>query len=92
MNVVEEYRFSVARSLGQADVAGNDRGEDLGAEEASKIGGYLAGKDCTVVIHGEEDSFNREGWVECSADAHQGVEELGDSFEREVLTLDGNEN
>ncbi len=92
MNVVEEDRFSVAGSLGQADIAGNNCREDLCAEEASQICSYLAGEGCALVIHGEEDSFNRQGWVECAADAHQGVQELGDSFEREVFTLDGNEN
>jgi len=70
MYVVKHDGFSVAGGLGQAHIPRDNGGEDLCAEEASEVGGYLAGKGCTLIIHGEKDAFDCQSWIEGTADAH----------------------
>ena len=73
MYVVEERRLPEARGLGKADVTGNDGGEDLGTEKAAKVGCNLARQRSSLVVHCEEDSFDREGRIEGPSHAHKGI-------------------
>jgi len=88
MNVVEKYGHAVTWSFREADVPGNHGFKDLGTEEAPEIGGDLLGKSRPVVVHREKDTFNREGWINGSAQTHERVEKFGDTFESQVFALD----
>ena len=45
-----------------------------------------------LVKHGEHHGLDLKFWVECLADAADGIEQLGNSFQRKVLALHGNED
>jgi hypothetical protein len=70
MYVVEYDWLSVARSLGKAHIPGNYGFEDLRSEEAPQIGRYLLGQGGSVVIHGKQNTLDREGWVDGATKAH----------------------
>jgi len=90
MYVVEHYRQPVARRLGEANISGNNGFKDLSAEKTAQIGGDLLGKRGSIVVHGEKDAFDREGWVDGTTEAHQSVQKFGDAFESEILALNRN--
>ena len=90
--VVDEDGFAETGRFGQADAARDDGPEDLVAEELAEVGGHLAGEVGAVVVHGEEDAFDRAGDVEGVADPVDGIHEFGDALEGEELALDGNED
>ena len=92
MYIVENNRLTVTRGLCQPYIARNDGFEDLLAEETPQIGADLLGERGSLVIHGEEDSFNAELAIQSPADAHERVEQFRNSFEREVFTLNRHEN
>jgi hypothetical protein len=92
MYVVEHDGHAVAGSLCQTDIARDHCFKDLCAEEAAQIGGNLLGKRGAVVVHRQQDAFDREGRINRSAKAHQSVEELGDAFQRQELALNGYED
>ena len=60
----------MAGRFGQANIAGDDRAEDLRSEEAAKVRGYLARKRGSFVIHREQDALDGQSWIEGSPDAH----------------------
>ncbi len=70
MYVVEHNWHAVAGRFCQTYVSRNNRFEDLGAEEAAEVGGYLFRKCCSIVIHREEYSLNGERWVDGAAETH----------------------
>ena len=88
MNVVEKYGHAVTWSFRKADVPRNHGFKDLGTEEAPEIRGDLLGKSRPVVVHREKDTFNRQGWINGPAQAHERVEKLRDTFESQVFALD----
>ena len=92
MYVVEHYRHAVTGSLGQADVPRYNSFKYLRAEEATEVGGNLLRERSAVVIHGEKDAFDREGWVDRPTEAHQSVEKLSDTFQCQELALDRDED
>src|ERR1700690_2370645 len=59
--VVGEDGFAETGRFGQADAAGDDGAENFVLEELPEVGGHLPGEVGSVVIHGEEDSFDGEG-------------------------------
>jgi hypothetical protein len=74
MYVVEDHRHAVARGLGQADISGNYAFENLGAEKATKVGGYLLRESGPIVIHREQDPLYGERRIDCPAETHESVE------------------
>jgi hypothetical protein len=74
MYVVEHDWHAVARSFSESDIAWDDSFEDLRSEKASKIGCDLLGQRCSIVIHREENAFNRQGWIDRAPEAHEGIE------------------
>jgi len=92
MNVVEDHRHAVAWRFGQTYIARDYGFEDLAAKEAAKICCHLLRERRTIVVHGEEDAFDRKGRIDRPAKPHQCVKELGDTFERQVLALDRYKN
>ena len=90
--VIEEDGLSVAGRFGQANIARNDGFEDLVSEELPEIGGDEFSEVGAVVEHGEKDSFGFQGVAEGFADAVDGIEEFGDSFESEEFALDGDKD
>ena len=89
--VVEGYGFSVAGGFSEAYVAGNAGGEELVVEEGFEVFGDLLGEIGAVVVHGEEDAFERQAGVEGLGDAVEGRHQLGDALQREVFGLHGDE-
>jgi hypothetical protein len=81
MYVVKHHWHAVARCFSQAHVSRNDGLEDLAAEEATEIRSDLFRKRGAVVVHSEQDTFDCEGRIYGSAKTHQGVQQLGDTFE-----------
>src|SRR5487761_705952 len=69
-NVVEYYWLSMTWCFRQADVPGNHCGKHLSAEETPKICGDLLRQRRPVVIHGEQDAFDSERWINRAAQAH----------------------
>jgi hypothetical protein len=53
MNVVEQYRHAVARSLCEADIPRDNSFEYLAAEEASKVCSNLFRQCGAIIIHRE---------------------------------------
>ena len=88
MDVVEQHGHAVTWSFRKADVPRNHGFKDLGTEEAPEIRGDLLGKSRPVVVHREKDTFDREEWIDGSAQAHERVEKLGDTFESQIFALD----
>ena len=82
----------MTRCLRQAHISWNDGFEDLRTKEASKVGSDLLREACPVVIHGEENAFDRERRVNRASESHQRVEQLGDALQGQVFALNGNED
>jgi hypothetical protein len=88
MNVVEYNWHAVARCLGQPHVSWNYALKDLSAKEAPQIGRYLLRKSGSVVVHRQKDTFDLEGWVHRAAQAHERIEEVGNSLYGQIFALD----
>src|SRR6185437_4803267 len=91
-NVVEYYRLSVAWGFCQTDIPGNHRSENLGAEEAAKIGRDLFRQRRAVVVHRQQDSLDSQRRINRATQPHQCIEEFGDTFHGIVLALDRDQN
>jgi len=87
MYVVEHYRHAVAWRFGKPNIAWDDGFKDLGTEKAAEVGGNLLRQRGAVVVHGKKDAFDRERRIDRSAKAHEGIEELRNAFERQILAL-----
>jgi len=70
MYVVKYHGLSMARSLGKAHIPGNYGFEDLRSEEAPQIGRYLLGQGGSVVVHGEQNTLDREGRIDGATKPH----------------------
>src|SRR5215468_4129616 len=92
VNVVKNDRLAKAGCLRETHVAWDYALEDLRTKEAAEIRGNLARERCALVIHGEQNAFDFEGRVQRSANAHKGIEKLGYTFERQILTLYWDQN
>jgi hypothetical protein len=92
VGIVEEYGLAEAGCLGQADVPGNNGGEDLVAEELPEIVSNLLGQARTLIVHGQKDSLDLKPGVERPLDPLKGIAKFADSLQRHILTLDRDEN
>src|SRR5437867_8950751 len=91
-DVVEHDRLAEAWRLPQAHVPRNDGLEDLLLEEPPYFLHHLARQVGALVEHRQEDSFHLESRIQRPADSLQGIDELRDSLERQVLTLNWNQD
>jgi len=90
--IIEDGRFAVAGSFGEADIAGNAGVVEELAEERLEFAGYALGEIGAVIVHGENDAFDKEAGIESLTDAFDGIEELADAFEGKILGLHGDED
>src|SRR5215475_13713498 len=90
--IIENNRLTETWRFCEANIARNHALEDLGTKETAQICRNLARKSGALVVHCEQDSFNFEAGIERAADAHQGVQQFRDAFERQVFALNRNEH
>src|ERR1700687_6122690 len=89
VNVVKNDRFTKTWRFREADIAGNHALKDWCSEETAQIRGNLTGKTRPLIIHRKQDPFDFEGWIEGAPDAHQRVQQLRNTLQRQIFTLDG---
>src|SRR5689334_21002502 len=90
--VVHQYRLTVAGRFRQPDTARDNRRKYLIRKEIPQIIRHLPGQIRPLVIHSEQDSFNLKGPGKGLSNTIHSVHKLRDSFQREELALDRNEN
>src|SRR5229473_2577982 len=88
MNVVNNDRFPETRRFRQANIARNHALKDLRSKKTAQIRGNLPRKRCPLVIHREQDTLDFKAWIERAPDAHQGIQQLRNAFQGQILTLD----
>jgi hypothetical protein len=66
--------------------------KDIFSEEFTEVGFDLASEVRSVIVHGEEDALELKWLFEGLPDTFDGVHELRNSFKREKLALDGDED
>lgn len=66
--------------------------KNITAKELSEISLDLAGEVRSVIVHGQEDALDLEGFIEGLSDTFDGIHELGNPLEGEEFTLDGDED
>ena len=74
--------------LGEADAARDDRLEDRGPEVPSDLRGDIGGQVRAAVVHGQQHAPELESRVQVIANEIERGEQLGQSFQRVVLTLE----
>src|SRR5215469_13285276 len=90
--VVHQRRLAMARRLCQFDVSRHSRLAQLLPKEVLQLGHHLLRQVCTLIEHGQHDAFNRQLRVQPSTNPLDCVQQLADTFEREVFCLHGNED
>jgi hypothetical protein len=90
--IVKENGLAEAWGFGKADIPGYYGGKDLIAEEVLQIVADLVGEVRPVIVHGQENSLNRQAGIVGTSNANQGIEEFGDALKREVLALHGDDD
>ena len=81
----------MAGGFREADVTRNGGFQELLTEELAEVLGDLLGEVRSVVVHGEQDTFETEGRVEGLGNAVESTDQLGHTFEGEVLGLERHE-
>lgn len=92
MYVVDNDWLSVTWCFGEPDISGDDRIEDLCAEETAEVGCNLFRERGAVVEHCEQNSFNGQGRVDSTPKAHERIVKLGDPFHGVILALNRDED
>src|SRR6266550_855387 len=87
MHIVKSNGFSVARRLGQANISGNYRSEDLLPVKVAQVGRYGCRQVGPFVVHRQEESFNGKTGIVKATNSGQSVKQFRHSLERVVLTL-----
>jgi hypothetical protein len=85
--VINDNRLSKARSFGQPDVSWNDCLENLRAIKVPEVLGYGGRKVGPFIKHCKKQAFDREIWIQLSAEARKSVEKLSNAFESIIFTL-----
>jgi hypothetical protein len=80
MYVVEHYWHSMARRFGEANIPWYNRFEYFTSEKASQVGCNLLREGGAVIVHRQQNSLDGEGGVDRAAEAHERVEQLGDTL------------
>lgn len=82
----------MTRCLAQPYISGNHGREKLTAKKALQILHYLIREVGPLVVHCEERALDFQVRVTHPADLANGFQKLGNSFQREILALNGNQN
>lgn len=90
--VIKEHRLSVAWSLGDADIAGDDRLVDLGAEIGAGIGRDKLGEIIAAIEHRQDDALKPQRRVEANPYEVNGANKMGNALQGEELALQGDKN
>src|SRR5438445_13651887 len=90
-NVVGKNRAAVAWGLSEPYIPGNDCLKHQTSVKRSKIRGYCRREICTLVVHGQQQSFNLQCRIHGSAYLSERIEKVRNSFQRVVLTLHWND-
>jgi hypothetical protein len=90
--IVEVDRLAMARRLGQAHVARDDRAQHLVAEMLGELQRNFVAEVVARVVHGAHEAFDFERGIEAHAHGLDRVEQVGQAFESEVFALHGNEH
>ena len=88
VRIVEDGGEAVAGSFRELDVAVDDRLEDQFLEVALHLVLDLIGQTQTGIVHRQQETFDGECRIQFLLDNLDGIQQLGDSFERKILTLD----
>ncbi len=86
-DVVEQHRQSVARGLGKAYIAGNDRGENLIAKMGTDLFADLMGKVVAPIKHGQQDTQHLEFRIELLLNQPDGLHQLTQTLHGIEFTL-----
>ena len=70
MYVVKDHWLPVTWCFGQPYISGDHGFEHLRAEEAAQVSGNLLGQYRPVVIHRQENAFDRKRGIDRPAEAH----------------------
>ena len=92
VGVILRHGHAVAGRLADAGVARDDRVEDHVAEVALQLLINLVGEPETGVIHGEQEALDAQAGIELGLDDADGVEQLADALQCEILGLDRNDD
>src|SRR5260221_4243140 len=90
--IVENNRFTKAWRFRKTHIAGDDTLENLRSKKAAQIGRHLARQCRPLIVHCQQNAFDFQAGTESSPNPHEGVKELGNAFQRQVLTLDWNQD
>ena len=89
---IRRDRLAVARRFGKANIPRDDRLEDAVAEMSPNLASDVGGQLRSTVVHRQYDALDRELRVEVVADEIESREQLRQSFQGVVLTLERDEN
>src|SRR5882724_8758232 len=92
MSVVVNNWFSEARCFRKPHIARNNAMKNLCSKETAQIGGNLPGKRCPLIVHCQQNSLDFKAGIQGAPDAHQGIQQFGNPFERQVFALNGNQH
>ena len=85
--IEDDARHAMAWRLGKADVAWDDGREDLVLEVRLELGRDLLRQGHAAIEHHPEDADDPDRGVEVRVDLADGIDEIAESFEGEVLAL-----
>src|SRR5260370_15540229 len=85
--IIENDRFTETWSFREANVARNDALKNLRTEKTAQIGGDLARQGRPLIVHREQNSLDLETWIQSPANTHKCIEELRNTFQRQVFAL-----
>ena len=92
IGIVEQSWQTVARCLTQLDIALDDGLEDQVFEVLLDLLIDLIVEPSTAIVHGHQEAFDLQPCIETLADDTDGIQELRDPLEGEVLALHGDEH
>src|SRR5579883_2478145 len=90
--VVEVDRLAVAGRFGEADVARDDRAQQLVAEVLGQLRRDVVRQVVAHVVHGAQQALDLELRIEPRAHRLDRVEQARQAFQREVFALDRNQH
>lgn len=76
----------------QANVPGYHGLKNLRSKKAPQVSSNLTRKCGPLVIHGEQDAFDCQRWIQATSDAHQCIEQFRYAFQCEIFALNRNQN
>ena len=92
IGIVEQSWQTVARSLTQLDIALDDGLEDQVLEVLLDLLIDLIVEPSTAIVHSHQEAFDLQPCIETLADDTDGIQELRDTLEGEVLALHGDQD